>query len=285
MKTKLITIAAIIASAAFSFAADATATKPAECAQVSQCASACNQKAEKEINTLADEEFAAKVFDRFSASVTFGYEGEYVFRGTHVCGASLTPEINMGYDMGAGFAAYAGVWGNAAIDGSDFNEIDVYTGVTYTYDFVTLDLGYLAYVYPNTDYGNENEIKIAASVDTTEWLGDFNVSPFAAYYYNFDLKAHIVEAGLTYTAPVTKWIADRNWGTVELGATYGRQSEEGLGAYNFVALSADAVVAVTDNFSISAGIRYAWRSNMEQVKDAYKGADRLWFGTSATFAF
>ncbi len=271
MKTKITVLAAILSCAAYSLAADAVVSEAANVP-------------EREINTLADEDFAAKALERFSASATFGYESEYVFRGTHICGASLTPEVDLGYDIGSGFAAYAGVWSNMALDDSSYKEVDVYTGITYTYDFLTLDLGYLAYLYPDADEftENTNELKIAASVDTTQWLGEFNVSPFAAFYYDFNLKASTVEAGLSYSAPVTKWFFDRNWGTVELGATYGHVSSDD-GAYNYVGLSADAVVAVNQYFSISAGIRYAWRDNMEQV--TYLGRDRLWFGTSASITF
>ncbi len=266
MKTKFTTFAAVLSCAACSLAA--AATNPPE----------------KEINTLSDEYFAAKALEKFSASAAFGYESEYVFRGTHICGASLVPEVDFGYDIGYGFASYAGIWSNMALDSSSYKEVDVYTGVTYTRDFLTLDLGYTAYLYPDADEPTENtnESKIAVSLDTTQWLGEFNVGPFAAFYYDFNLDAATVEAGLSYSAPVTKWLFDSNWGKVELGASYGHVSYDD-DEHNYVGLIADAVVSVNKYFSISAGIRYAWRDNTRHV--SHVGEDRLWFGTSASVAF
>jgi len=276
MNNKLTLVAAILACTVSSYAADAAASTTVTVAPVAAPAPA------KEIKTLADEDFGAKLLDKFSASAKVGYESEYVFRGTHLSGASITPEVDFGYDIGSGFAVYAGVWSDLAVDNSDYREVDVYTGVTYTYDFATFDVGYIGYLYPMPGASNTNEIKLAASIDTTQWLGEFNVSPYVAFYYDFNLKTPTVEAGLSYTAPVTKWLANRDWGTVDLGGAYGHVSSDN-GGYDYVMLSADAVVALNNYCSISAGVRYSMRDNMELA--GYQGVNRVWFGTSMTIGF
>lgn len=275
MKKTIITITSIVACAFASFAADAACTN-----------ACCASKPAKQINTLADEEVCANLLERFSASVSVGYESEYVFRGLKIQGASINPEVDFAYDLGSGFAVYAGVWGNMPVKSDTENEMDIYTGITYDFQNFTFDLGYLAYLY-NEDTENSHEIKFAVSYDTVDLLGEFNVSPTVAFYHDFSLDSYTLEAGLTYSAPVTKWIADRNWGTIDLAAVYGWNSVKSLSAgrdgYTYIALSADAVVALNDYCKFSVGVRYAYAHDRPAW---YRDCDEtVWFGTSMTVGF
>ncbi len=251
-----------------------------------EAAPACEScQKSKPINTLADEEITSNLLERFSASVTVGFESEYIFRGIKEAGASINPEVDMAYDLGKGFSVYAGVWANTPVDSNIENEIDVYTGVAYEFKNFTFDLGYLAYLYSDNDNGenpNSHEIKFAVSYDTVDLLGEFNVSPTVALYYDFTLGVYTLEGGVTYSAPVTKWIADRNWGSIDLAAVYGWATPANHGGYTYAALSADAVVAVNEYCNLSVGIRYSYAHNVD-VANRYQ--DRVWFGTSMTVGF
>ncbi len=282
MKKTIIAITSLIACACASYAAEG--------AVVTAAVSAAQPEA-KPVNTLADEEVCAKTLEKFSASLSLGFESEYVFRGIPVAGQSLNPQVDVAYDLSHGFAVYAGVWANTPLRSSDAlgdeSEVDVYAGITYEIKNFTFDLGYTAYTYTR-DTESSHEMKFAVSYDTVDFLGDFNVSPTAAFYYDFTLGTYTLEAGATYSAPVTKWIADRNWGTIDLAAVYGwattanQHFEDSVG-YSYFAFSADAVIALNDYCTLSAGVRYAY--NNEYDYSVPTTASRVWFGTKASIGF
>lgn len=238
---------------------------------------------------------ASNILDKFSASATFGYESEYVFRGKKYASGSIMPQVDLGYDLGSGFALYTGTWSAFSTD-SNYKEVNVYAGATYTYDFLSAEIGYIGYLYPDADKAsgehNTNEIKVAVYVDTEKWLGQFNVSPFAAYYYDFDMKGHTLEAGLAYSAPVTKWILNQEWGKINLGAAYGWNTVESnkytnyhRNGYSYVMLSADAVVSINSYCALSVGVRYAYNNDYDQNPGTNGANSRVWFGSSLTIGF
>lgn len=291
----IISIAAIFASASALFAAEAAPAAPAAqnapCAAKAQCAAAAAQNApcaasEKEVNALVDTELLSNPLENFSASATVAYESEYIFRGKAQAGHGINPMVDLGYDFGNGLAAYAEYWGFYGVD-NGFGENDFYAGLTYTIENITFDVGYLGYTY-NDDSKNESEFMVAVSYDTVDLLGDFNVSPFTAFYYNYTYSGTTVEGGLSYEAPVTKWLIDENWGTINLAAYVGYADyRDGLtyhGGYVYTGVSADAVVQVTDNMAISAGIR--WACNNDGADENIGGKQQnLWFGTAVIFGF
>ena len=283
MQNKLIiSIVAIFASAAATFAAEAAAAAPA--AQGASCPAGA-QCAQKEVNTLIENELFSKPFENFSASATMAYESEYIFRGKAQSGHGVNPMVDLGYDLGSGFAAYAQYWGFYGVDNS-FGENDFYAGITYTIENITFDVGYLGYTYTSSDSKNESEIMVQVSYDTTDLLGDFNVSPYAAFYYNYTYSGTTVEGGLSYEAPVTKWLIDENWGFVNLAAYVGYADYCGgltYGGYVYTGISADAVIQVTDNMAISAGIRWACNNDGDANMDGKE--QNLWFGTAVVFGF
>ena len=261
---------------------------------------AAPQAKETVAEALADLKLGSKVLDRFSASVTVGYESEYVFRGIKEAGHSVCPQVDFGYDFGAGFAAYVGYWGNyeAGNDSEGFSETDLYTGVTYTIKNVTFDVGVINYIY-NEDVAAEWEWKAAVSYDTSDIFGeDFAVTPSIAYYYNMELDTSTVELGLSYSAPVMKWINGDNWLTLDSSIMYGyicrrgSQAKEFSGDYGYIQLKSDVVVAITDYCAWSLGIRYSWASNngvrgsgpyaLGQPCDS---SSNVWFGTAISFGF
>lgn len=282
----IISIAAIFASASALFAAEAapaaSSAQNAPCAAKTQCAAS-----EKEVNTLIDTELLSKPLENFSASATVAYESEYIFRGKAQAGHGINPMVDLGYDFGNGLAAYAEYWGFYGVD-NGFGENDFYAGLTYTIENITFDVGYLGYTYNDSESKNESEIMVAVSYDTTDLLGDFNVSPFAAFYYNYTYSGTTVEGGLSYEAPVTKWLIGENWGTINLAAYVGYADyRDGLtyhGGYVYTGVSADAVVQVTDNMALSAGIR--WACNNDGAEENIGGKQQnLWFGTAVIFGF
>ena len=292
---KKLLLAISICAAAFAYAQDNGAAAANTGAAATQQAVAA-QPQETPAESLADLKLGSKVLDKFSASVTVGYESEYVFRGIRNAGDSVNPQVDLGYDFGAGFAAYIGYWGNYEVAGSanKLEESDLYAGITYTIKNITFDVGVINYIYPEAN-SDEWEWKAAVSYDTTDLLGDFNVCPSFAYFYNNKYNVNTFEAGLSYSAPVMKWINGDNWLTIDSSVVYGFICREAYnsqaGDYSYFQVKSDVVVSITNYCSWSLGIRYSLASSNSQYwnNGAYNGIDEcgsyLWFGTAISFGF
>lgn len=282
MKKQIAIVSTIIASFAGAFAADATvAAQPKSGAE-----------------SLADINASYNVFDHFSATATFGYESEYVFRGMRTARASFIPSLDLGYDIGSGFALYSGVCDIASTgdDPSEYNEVDITFGATYTVKNFTFDVGYLAYIYAKTpstfDTNNEHEVKLGVSYDTTDILGDFNVSPFLNYYFNCTNDYNVFEMGFNYSAPITKWINGDEWGSLYCEALYGQVIAEGdKQDYGYFGLRCDAVIRLTKAASFTFGIRYQYATdggseliNGVSHADCY-AQDSVWWGSTVSIGF
>lgn len=263
MKTKYITPLFLLTSI-FAFAAEISA---AEC-----------EKPSEPVSVLLSEDFMSSVKDKLSVGVGVAYESEYVFRGAKCSGASIVPTVDLGYELGGGLGLRAGFFNNTELKNDNFIENDISAGITYSVMSFSFDLGYCAYLYPHSE--DTHEFSFGVSYDTSELLGDFAITPFITYYYDVVLYVNTLEAGLSYSAPVTKWIIGSEWGSVDLAATYGHVFSHNVKDYDYVMFSADFSVALTDIASISAGVRY---SNKSEGGD--RSEDNCWFGTGLSLSF
>ena len=131
-----------------------------------------------------------------------------------------------------------------------YGENDLYAGATYSIENFAVDFGYTAYTYPSSGSTVENELKLSLNYDTSEFLGDFAVSPYVSGFYNLTYSGTVIEAGLSYSAPITKWVLGQNWGTIDLAAFGGYADYIGgmaeVGGYAYAGFSAGATVAVSD---------------------------------------
>lgn len=245
---------------------------------------------EKEINSLSDIQVASDVLSKFSAAASVGYESEFIFRGKQLAGPVVCPEVDIAYDIGAGFGAYVGWWGCYSTDGAGYGENDLYAGATYSIENFAVDFGYTAYTYPSSGSTVENELKLSLNYDTSEFLGDFAVSPYVSGFYNLTYSGTVIEAGLSYSAPITKWVLGQNWGTIDLAAFGGYADYIGgmaeVGGYAYAGFSAGATVAVSDYWKLSAGVRYACNNDSDGGYAAVGGKENnVWFGVGMSIGF
>lgn len=247
--------------------------------------------------------------DKFSASVSFAYESNYVFRGIREAQDSLQPEVEVAYAISDALGAYVGVFNNSPLD-DNYTETDINVGMTYQVAAFTFDLGYT--LYWNTSLGNKkdfkfdttNEIKVGVSYDTSELLGDFAVTPSLYYYYDFDMECNTVEVSLDYSAPISKWILGegKDFLSLDTSIYYGYRNGSRFKAYgdvyhdsngySYVGINADLVLRVNEICALSFGVRWA-NVNAHSTVDSVMGetrpfgkyADTVWFGTSMTMGF
>ena len=116
---------------------------------------------------------------------------DYIFRG--VSQSSENPAIQGGMDVACGIF-YAGVWGSSIdFDANDSAamELDVYAGITPSYQGLSFDLGALYYAYPGATEGLDYdyfEFKAGVSTEIK------SVSIGATFYYSPDFFGGIGDA-------------------------------------------------------------------------------------------
>ena len=148
--------------------------------------------------------------------------------------------------------------------------------------YLTFDAGYTYYWYPSSDSPSTNEMKFGISYDASALLGDFNVTPSLYYYYDWDLHNNTVEASLSYYAPVSKWLFEKDIFGINTSVCYGYVGSY-RNSYGYVSVISNLVLKLTDYASLSAGVRYAYHNDDDSSSDASN--NRVWFGSAISFGF
>lgn len=177
----------------------------------------------------------------FAASVSTGFESDYVFRGIHLAEENMHASLDASYGD-----AYFGAWTLQSLGNQDdYNEVNVYAGYGIALDETyRLDFGATAYLYPEDDFADDTtEAFVSLSADM------WNLAPTVSAYYDFDLESWTLEASASYT-----WEFDAK-NSVETGASVGWVDEDGGTDYAYFMLSADYVYRFNDAASISVGGR------------------------------
>jgi uncharacterized protein (TIGR02001 family) len=114
---------------------------------------------------------AAHAQDTPTFAFNVGLTSDYVFRG--ISQSDSEPAISAGADMTYGIW-YAGVWASSIDFGLDEEaEVDIYGGVKPVVNGVTLDFGFVYYLYPGLDSSFNAEmleLKAGATVPVTDTL-------------------------------------------------------------------------------------------------------------------
>ena len=240
---------------------------------------------------------------KVAASV--GFESEYVFRGVKYAGYSVQPKVELAYPV-AGFDVYAGAWMNAPVqsnknsagDLQNLQEIDFYTGAAYSYEMITVDMGYTYYWYTaETDGKNrENEVYAGFTFDTASFLEGVNVNPSIYYFYNFQTQQHVVETSVGYEFTAGSYLGVDGL-TMPLRAYCGWLSSDRFNgdqtmgpdlnaSYMYYGASADVAYAFNEYCTISAGVRFSQHFNRHGEARELQGSEkRLWYGVKVDFGF
>ena len=160
-------------------------------------------------------------FASVSASVSF--TSDYIWRGMT---QSDGPAIQGGFDYASDGGFYAGIWGsNVNFNDGAGSELDYYFGYGFDMGGVGVDIGYIAYDYPDNDSDlNFEEIYVGLS------MGDLGL-----------LYASGVDGAPDYM--------EVSYGFGDVGISYGQYDDYGdnLGiSYGFTCGSYDCVLTYTD---------------------------------------
>lgn len=300
LKTTIITgLATMLGSLSYAQNAAPVAAAPAA-APAAQAQPAAQQEAPSMM-----DEILTPSLKKFSASVTVGYESNYVFRGLKYSESSIQPEVALGYALTDALGVYASVWSTTPFESDDSNEIDFNLGATYAIAGFTFDAGYTHYWYTSSPIGlSTNELKIGVSYDTSAVLSqvssifaDLAITPSVYYYYDLDLLANTIEASISMTAPVSKWFLgeDKDFLAIESSLYYGYVTADrfktdmgwfrNTDSYSYVGASADLVWSINDMCKASIGIRWAANNASPNGYGNSEDEQLLWGGGSVSMGF
>jgi uncharacterized protein (TIGR02001 family) len=188
--------------------------------------------------------FASTAFAQdVSVSTSIDYVTEYVFRGTSFEDAAIQPGVEVAVgDFSVGVWASTGLGENSL---ADTDEIDFYAGYGFSLtDTVSASIGATLYHFPDA----------SDSVEFSAGLGfDTILSPSVTAYYDIDLEAFTLEAGIGHSLPV----ADQT--SFDLGLTAGIVAADG-GDYEYAQASAAIAYAFTDDVSTYVAVNYVLSS-------------------------
>jgi len=230
----------------------------------------------------------------FAVETTVGFESRYVFRGVQFAQTSIQPAINLSYG-----SFYGGAWFNLPIGDDDLvvtpggEELDLFAGYTVAMDDAfTLDIGVTYYTFPDLASGffdlfeedgdglGANTIELFAGVSHAGAL-----SPSVYFYRDFNFDTFTIEGSLSHAFP----LADKT--SLNLGGAIGYVIDDDAGGdYLYGAAAADIAYALTDNGSISAGVRYGGSdiAGGSIIDDSIAGtlkSSSLWWGLAFTASF
>ena len=222
----------------------------------------------------------------------------YMFRGDKLADDSVQASVEISYEI-LGFDAYAGAWATEPLHHKmdkykeilkNLSQVDFYGGLMYSLYIVVFDVGYQYFWYPYDHEGKsyQNELYGGITLDTTDLLYGFNITPSIYYYYNFQLDTHNVEASLSYEFPLGSYMGFGGL-TMPISANYAFvKCESGaFDQYMYAGATIDLAYSITRNFTISGGARYCRRFNERGCEGAFRHEkkDHFWYGVKIEAGF
>jgi len=199
-----------------------------------------------------------------SSDLTF--TSRYVFRGVKAAGNSFQPTVEAGIGD-----FYAGIWANlpTAPEGT---EINYYAGTGIALpniDFASLNLGLTVYHYPRAGENRTHEFFAGAN---------FVVPPFPAvtsglyYFYDVDLRSHVVEATGTYSLTLEKL---RLPASLDLSLLGGVQSGSRAESYHYYGAALELPFALNEHSEVKAGVHWETAERID-FEPGQRGKNTFW---------
>ncbi len=207
-----------------------------------------------------------------TSDITFA--SEYVYRGLERADQSFQPSIEV-----ASGDFYAGLWTNLPIDGLQ-SELQYYAGLAVAVpDFpeLVLDVGFTVYHWPNAGVNRSHEAFLGTKVSD---FGVEGVSASLYYFYDFDVRSHVVEGSVGYSFPLEEFGLAAS---LDVSATYGLQSGSSMKNramrvsenYHYYGVSGEIPYHLTANSTVTAGVHYYTGEKVNQMVNG-RGQNLFW---------
>lgn len=115
---------------------------------------------------------------RFEFEIHTGYHSVYEFRGVDLGDDLWEAGIDGSYAISDTLSLSGGLW---YADNVDFDELDLYVGLTKSFESFELSAGYTYYLYPGDSDADTQEFYVGASTEVA-----YGVGLGLTYFYDFD---------------------------------------------------------------------------------------------------
>lgn len=250
--------------------------------------------------------------DFFEGEVHVGYNSMYEFRFVDLGQDMVEAGADIGFNLGGGWGVSAGAWYASTNDSKPWgrgagssNELDLYAAVSYGFEWLTVEAGYIYYYFPDQVFNGVNwetadtqELYISVGTDFFEdqpW--EFGVE--ATWFYDFDSNdgsywdVHVTKPfkfteciGLELTAGVG--FADGHG--LQLDGSVARWSGyygASLDGYQGWYVAASLPWQIVENVTLTPYIKYTDGASdlLTNVTDITTGQDYLFAGANLTVSF
>lgn len=221
------------------------------------------------VNAVAEEESPV------SASGDFGVFSQYVWRGYSLSDDSIViqPSVSVSYG-GFGF----NLWGNLdtdSADQSDFNETDMTLSYDWSFDVVSMGVGYIYYGLAGED---SQEIYYSIGLDTI-------LAPSLTIYRDFDaFDGWYISLGIGHSFSFTDDIA------LDLSAAIGYYDldDSDYSELHDGSISASMTFPVNDYLSVTPSLAYTFglsSDSKDEIEDADGDSAHFYGGLTCSIAF
>ena len=172
------------------------------------------------------------------AEVSVGYDSSYIFRGVDFGDNLVWGDVNIGVPLSDGVDLTLGAW-YASLADDDYDELNVYGGVSFDLGAFTLGAGLTWYYFPS---GGGDVIEPGASIGTS--VGPVDLS--LGYYFDESVDGHYLELAAESTIELTDTLALVPGISISYGDDY-----YGVSGFNNVGLSLALPIALTDTATLT----------------------------------
>ena len=203
------------------------------------------------------------------AEASLGYDSQYIFRGVDFGDNLIWGDVNMTVPVSDTIDFSAGVWYATLSDG-DYDELNVYAGVTADLGAFELGIGATWYYFPVTD---TDALEPGISIGTSAGPIDLSLG----YYYDLETDGSYIELAAESAIEITDTVSLVPGVSVSYADDY-----YGVSGFNNVGVSLALPIALTDTATLTPYV--AGSLAIDALEDLGED-DHIYGGVSLSISF
>jgi len=203
------------------------------------------------------------------AEASIGYDTKYVFRGVDFGDNLIWGDVNITVPLNDTVDLNVGAW-YASLADDDFDELDIYGGISADLGAFEIGVGLTWYYFPMTD---DDALEPGISISTS--AGPLDVS--LGYYYDLEVDGSYIELAAQSEIEVSDTVSLVPGVSVSYGDDY-----YGVSGFNNVGVSLALPIALSDSATLTP---YIAGSLAIDALDDLGEDDHLYGGVSLSISF
>lgn len=203
------------------------------------------------------------------AEVSVGYDSKYVFRGVDFGDNLIWADVNFAVPVTDTVEFTLGTW-YASLADTDYDELNVYTGLSADLGAVSVGVGLTYYYFPT---GGSDIWEPGANIGTS--VGPIDLS--LGYYYDTDVSGSYLELAGESTIEITDTIAIVPGASISWADDY-----YGVSGFNNVGASLALPISLTDTATLTPYVAASWA--IDKLSDTGEG-DHYYGGVALSVSF